>query len=154
MWFQVTWLKILRLTVRKLNYLQWRQRPPPPHPFFFFFPVWERMESAILGTKFPTEENPLAARINSFGRIHPPSKKDLGYMWSLGVVLSSKAERMSLVQGVSQHQAVSGNTVHKLLHRAASLESDTFCDTSRSLGRFSYCVKEVIIFYSGLHCSL
>lgn len=41
------------------------------------------MRNAILGTRFPTEGNPLAARINSFGRKAPSKGKGLG-LFKLG----------------------------------------------------------------------
>lgn len=68
--------------------------------FFTYFLALERkMRNAILGTRFPTEGNPLAAGINSFGRKPPSEGKGVGHVLNQGVVMSSEAKRIFLIQG-------------------------------------------------------
>lgn len=79
------------------------------------------MRSAILGTSLSTEENPLAARINTFGRKPPSKGKGLRARFELGSSNELQGKKdIPGTRGGSVPDCLGGNTAYKssieLLH--------------------------------------
>ena len=72
--------------------------------------------------------------------------------------MSSQRKGVPESRGGSIPAWVGGNAALQKLHRADSLQIDVFrlevLSFPSSPGRISYSSKEVIVFYSGPHCSL